>query len=168
MTIRYKFNEDKILADIKEYIDSTYDQHYSQGKYQATDMIIDAGHGEGFSIDRYFTGEETHAQEAFARASVFGATFKGVTDFELAQRLYNYSSRCWFMFSTPILSNGGTSRGLPISCFLNYVPDSRTGLSSHYDENIWLASSGGGIGGYWGDVRSNGVSLLVQSPLCML
>ena len=62
------------------------------------------------------------------------------------------------MFSTPILSNGGTKRGLPISCFLNYVPDSRTGLSSHYDENIWLASSGGGIGGYWGDVRSNGVS----------
>ena len=108
--------------------------------------------------DRYFTGEETHAQEAFARASVFGATFKGVTDFELAQRLYNYSSLCWFMFSTPILSNGGTKRGLPISCFLNYVPDSRVGLSSHYDENIWLASSGGGIGGYWGDVRSNGVS----------
>ena len=108
--------------------------------------------------DRYFTGEETHAQEAFARASVFGATYKGNTDFELAQRLYEYSSKCWFMFSTPILSNGGTSRGLPISCFLNYVPDSRIGLSAHYDENIWLASSGGGIGGYWGDVRSNGVS----------
>ena len=108
--------------------------------------------------DRYFTGEETHAQEAFARAATFGATFKGVTDFELAQRLYNYSSSCWFMFSTPILSNGGTRRGLPISCFLNYVPDSRSGLSSHYDENIWLASSGGGIGGFWGDVRSNGVS----------
>ena len=50
MIQQYKFNEDKILADIKEYIDSTYDQHYSQGKYQATDMIIDAGHGEGFSI----------------------------------------------------------------------------------------------------------------------
>tara|TARA_B100001287_G_C22186107_1_gene301419 strand:+ start:176 stop:445 length:270 start_codon:yes stop_codon:yes gene_type:complete len=50
MTIKYKFNEDKILQDIKAYIDSTYDQHYSQGKYQATDMIIDAGHGEGFSI----------------------------------------------------------------------------------------------------------------------
>ena len=108
--------------------------------------------------DRYFTGEETHAQEAFARAATFGATFKGVTDFELAQRLYNYSSSCWFMFSTPILSNGGTSRGLPISCFLNYVPDSRLGLSAHYVENIWLASSGGGIGGFWGDVRSNGVS----------
>ena len=61
------------------------------------------------------------------------------------------------MFSTPILTNGGTTRGLPISCFLNYVPDSRGGLSDHYDENIWLASSGGGIGGYWGDVRSNGI-----------
>ena len=108
--------------------------------------------------DRYFWDGETHAQEAFARAAVFGATFKGETDFELAQRLYNYSSDLWFMFSTPILSNGGTSRGLPISCFLNYVPDSRDGLSSHYDENIWLASSGGGIGGYWGDIRSNGIS----------
>jgi ribonucleotide reductase alpha subunit len=108
--------------------------------------------------DRYFWENETHAQEALARASVFGATYKGETDFDLAQRLYQYSSDLWFMFSTPILSNGGTTRGLPISCFLNYVPDSRRGLSAHYDENIWLASSGGGIGGYWGDVRSNGVS----------
>jgi len=107
--------------------------------------------------DRYFWEEETHAQEAFARAAVFGATYKGETNFDLAQRLYQYSSDCWFMFSTPILSNGGTTRGLPISCFLNYVPDSRRGLSDHYDENIWLASSGGGIGGYWGDVRSNGI-----------
>tara|TARA_Y100001938_G_scaffold149291_1_gene235649 strand:+ start:7530 stop:9431 length:1902 start_codon:yes stop_codon:yes gene_type:complete len=110
--------------------------------------------------DRYLYKEEgeTHAQEAFARAAVFAATFKGQTDFELAQRLYNYSSDLWFMFSTPILSNGGTNRGLPISCFLNYVPDSRNGLSSHYDENIWLASTGGGIGGYWGDIRSNGIA----------
>ena len=108
--------------------------------------------------DRYLWEKESHAQEAFARASVFGATYKGETDFDLAQRLYQYSSDCWFMFSTPILSNGGTTRGLPISCFLNYVPDSRRGLSDHYDENIWLASSGGGIGGYWGDVRSNGIA----------
>ena len=108
--------------------------------------------------DRYFWENETHAQEAFARAAVFAATYKGETDFELAQRLYEYSSDLWFMFSTPILSNGGTTRGLPISCFLNYVPDSRRGLSDHYDENIWLASSGGGIGGYWGEVRSNGVA----------
>ena len=76
----------------------------------------------------------------------------------MAQRIYDYSSNHWFMFSTPILSNGGTTRGLPISCFLNHVPDSRHGLSAHYDENIWLASSGGGIGGYWGEVRSDGVS----------
>jgi len=110
--------------------------------------------------DRYLYQEEgeTYAQEAFARAAVFAATFKGQTDFELAQRIYNYSSDLWFMFSTPILSNGGTNRGLPISCFLNYVPDSRDGLSAHYDENIWLASTGGGIGGYWGDIRSNGIA----------
>ena len=108
--------------------------------------------------DRYFWENETYAQQAFARASVFGATYKGYTDYDHAQRLYNYASLCWFMFSTPILSNGGTSRGLPISCFLNYVPDSRFGLSDHYDENIWLASAGGGVGGYWGDVRSNGTS----------
>ena len=110
--------------------------------------------------DRYFweKDNETHAQHAFARASIFGATYKGSTDYDLAQRLYNYASSCWFMYSTPILSNGGTSRGLPISCFLNYVPDSRYGLSAHYDENVWLASAGGGIGGYWGSVRSNGVA----------
>ena len=108
--------------------------------------------------DRYFWEDETHAQEAFARASVYGATYQGHTNFALAQRLYNYASKSWFGFSTPILSNGGTTRGLPISCFLNYVPDSRRGLSDHYDENIWLASGGGGLGGYWGAVRSNGVS----------
>ena len=110
--------------------------------------------------DRYFSvveHGETHAQEAFARASVFGATYLGITDFDLAQRLYDYCSKGWFGYSTPILSNGGTSRGNPISCFLNYVPDSRSGLSAHYDENIWLASGGGGLGGYWGDIRSNGI-----------
>ena len=66
--------------------------------------------------DRYFWEGETHAQEALARASVFGATFKGDTNFELAQRLYNYSSSRWFMFSTPILSNGE-----PLVGFLSVV-----------------------------------------------
>jgi ribonucleotide reductase alpha subunit len=108
--------------------------------------------------DRYFWEDETYAQEAFARASVYSATYHQSTDFDLAQRLYDYASKGWFMFSTPILSNGGTTRGLPISCFLNFVPDSRGGLSAHYDENIWLTSSGGGLGGYWGAVRSNGVA----------
>jgi ribonucleoside-diphosphate reductase alpha chain len=107
--------------------------------------------------DRYFWKGETHAQQAIARASIFGATYKEHINFNLGQKLYEYASNNWFSFSTPILSNGGTSRGLPISCFLNYVPDSRDGLSSHYDENIWLASGGGGIGGFWGDVRSNGM-----------
>ena len=107
--------------------------------------------------DRYLWENETHAQEAFARASIFGATYNGHTDYDLAQRLYTYASSFWCMCSTPILSNGGTSRGLPISCFLNFVPDSRNGLSAHYDENIWLASGGGGIGGCWSSVRSNGV-----------
>ena len=128
-------------------------------------ITIDYGKEDNLTVfsietlkDRYLYGDETHAQHAFARAAVFGATYQGVTDFAHAQRLYNYASDNWFMFSTPILSNGGLSRGQPISCFLNYVSDSRGGLSDHYDENIWLASSGGGIGGYWGDIRSNGVS----------
>ena len=75
----------------------------------------------------------------------------------MAQRIYDYASKLWFMYSTPILSNGGTERGMPISCFLNYVGDSREGLTDHYTENAWLTSIGGGIGGYWGDIRSDGV-----------
>ncbi len=135
------------------------------GKQNYLGIEIDYDREKDFNVfsletlkDRYFWEEETHAQEAFARASVYGATYQGHTDFDLAQRLYDYASKGWFGFSTPILSNGGTTRGLPISCFLNYVPDSRRGLSDHYDENIWLASGGGGLGGYWGAVRSNGVS----------
>ena len=77
---------------------------------------------------------------------------------EMAQRIYDYASKQWFMFSTPILSNGGTKRGMPISCFLNYVGDSREGITGHYTENAWLTSIGGGIGGYWGDIRSDGTS----------
>ena len=101
--------------------------------------------------DRYLTEGETSPQDAFARAA---ATFSD--DEEMAQRLYDYSSKMWFMFSTPVLSNGGTSRGLPISCFLNYIPDSRGGITDHYTENAWLSSVGGGIGGFWGDLRSVG------------
>lgn len=103
--------------------------------------------------DRYLTEGETSPQDAFARAAeAFSDTPA------MAQRIYDYASKLWFMFSTPILSNGGTKRGMPISCFLNYVPDSRSGLTDHYAENAWLSSMGGGVGGYWGDVRSNGVA----------
>jgi len=102
--------------------------------------------------DRYLMPEEKSPQESFARAAIAFADDK-----EHAQRIYNYASRLWFMYATPILSNGGTKNGAsPISCFLSYVDDSRRGLSEHYDENIWLASGGGGIGGYWGGVRSDG------------
>ena len=101
--------------------------------------------------DRYLVEGETSPQHAFARAAIAFAD-----DEAHAQRLYDYASKLWFMFSTPILSNGGTSRGLPISCFLNYVEDSREGLTSHYTENAFLSSVGGGIGGSWNNVRSVG------------
>lgn len=104
--------------------------------------------------DRYMLPEEESPQEAFARAA--NAFSNG--DSELAQKIYEYAAKGWMMFSTPILSNGGTKRGMPIACFGGYVPDSRTGITDHYTENAWLSSMGGGIGGYWGDVRSDGIS----------
>ena len=101
--------------------------------------------------DRYMIPGETSPQEAFARAA---ETF--ADDDDHAQRLYDYVSQLWFMFATPVLSNGGTRRGLPISCFLNYVDDSREGITDHFTENAFLSSFGGGIGGHWSDVRSVG------------
>ena len=101
--------------------------------------------------DRYLIDGEISPQDAFARAA---KTF--ASDQAHAQRLYDYASKLWFMFSTPVLSNGGTKRGLPISCFLNYVDDSREGITNHYTENAFLSSAGGGIGGCWNDVRSVG------------
>jgi ribonucleoside-diphosphate reductase alpha chain len=101
--------------------------------------------------DRYLVDGEKSPQDAFARAA------RAFSDNDAhAQRLYDYASKLWFMFSTPILSNGGTARGLPISCFLNYIEDSRTGLTGHYTENAFLSSVGGGVGGSWSDVRSVG------------
>jgi ribonucleoside-diphosphate reductase alpha chain len=101
--------------------------------------------------DRYLVGDEQSPQEGFARAAQAFAD-----DEDHAQRLYDYASNLWFMFATPVLSNGGTQRGLPISCFLNYVEDSREGITGHYTENAYLSSFGGGIGGSWSDVRASG------------
>ena len=101
--------------------------------------------------DRYLVGDEKSPQEGFARAAQAFAD-----DDAHAQRLYDYASNLWFMFATPVLSNGGTQRGLPISCFLNYVDDSREGITGHYTENAYLSSFGGGIGGSWSDVRAQG------------
>ena len=101
--------------------------------------------------ERYMVGDEKSPQEAFARAAEAFAD-----DEDHAQRLYDYVSKQWFMFATPLLSNGGTQRGLPISCFLNYVEDSREGITEHYTENAYLSSFGGGIGGSWSSIRAQG------------
>lgn len=100
--------------------------------------------------DRYLLPEEA-PQDLFARVAMYYGD-----DSQHAQRLYDYMSKLWFMPSTPILSNGGTSRGLPISCFLNETQDSLEDIVSLWNENVWLASLGGGIGSYWGNVRSIG------------
>ena len=100
--------------------------------------------------DRYLLPGESY-QDLFARvASYYG------DDAAHAQRLYDYMSKMWFMPATPVLSNGGTARGLPISCFLNEATDSLEGIVGLWNENVWLASKGGGIGSYWGNLRSIG------------
>jgi ribonucleoside-diphosphate reductase alpha chain len=106
--------------------------------------------GRATLVDRYLLAGET-PQHLFARVSRAYAD-----DAAHAQRLYDYMSKLWFMPATPILSNGGTERGLPISCFLNAVEDNLDGIVGTWTENVWLASNGGGIGTYWGGVRSIG------------
>ena len=100
--------------------------------------------------DRYLLPGESY-QDMFARVATAYAD-----DAEHAQRVYDYMSRLWFMPATPVLSNGGAERGLPISCFLNAVGDSLDGIVGAWNENVWLAANGGGIGTYWGGVRSIG------------
>ncbi len=106
--------------------------------------------GKATLTDRYLMPEEQY-QDLFARNAMYYGD-----DSEHAQRIYDYISKLWFMPSTPILSNGGTSRGLPISCFLNETGDSLDNIMNLWNENVWLASLGGGIGSYWGNVRSIG------------
>jgi ribonucleoside-diphosphate reductase alpha chain len=100
--------------------------------------------------DRYLLPGESY-QDLFARVAAAYAD-----DQPHAQRIYDYISRLWFMPATPVLSNGGTGRGLPISCYLNSVSDSLEGIVATWNENVWLASRGGGIGTYWGNVRGIG------------
>lgn len=100
--------------------------------------------------DRYLLPGESY-QDLFVRVASAYAD-----DQAHAQRLYDYISKLWFMPATPVLSNGGTGRGLPISCYLNSVPDSLEGIVETWNENVWLASRGGGIGTYWGNVRGIG------------
>jgi ribonucleoside-diphosphate reductase alpha chain len=106
--------------------------------------------GKATLQDRYLLPGESY-QDMFARVACAFAD-----DVRHAQRLYDAISKLWFMPATPILSNGGTTRGLPISCFLNSVSDSLEGIVGTWNENVALASNGGGIGTYWGRVRSIG------------
>jgi ribonucleoside-diphosphate reductase alpha chain len=106
--------------------------------------------GKTTLTDRYLLPGESY-QDMFARVATAFAD-----DIGHAQRIYDYISKLWFMPATPVLSNGGAERGLPISCFLNAVGDSLDGIMDTWNENVWLASNGGGIGTYWGGVRSIG------------
>lgn len=106
--------------------------------------------GKAVLLDRYLLDGEDF-QGLFARVAAFYSD-----DAAHAQRLYDYISNLWFMPATPILSNGGTKRGLPISCFLNETEDSLKGIVDLWNENVWLAARGGGIGSYWGNLRAIG------------
>src|ERR1700735_1727800 len=116
---------------------------------RSRDILLTA-FGKATLTDRYLMPGESF-QDMFARVSCAYAD-----DVGHAQRLYDAMSQLWFMPATPILSNGGTKRGLPISCFLNDVSDSLDGIVGIWNENVALASNGGGIGTYWGKVRSIG------------
>ncbi len=104
--------------------------------------------GKAVLKDRYLLEGEDY-QDLFARVAGYYADNQ-----KHADRLYDYISQLWFMPATPVLSNGGSDRGLPISCYLNETDDSLEGIVNLWTENVWLASRGGGIGSYWGNVRS--------------
>lgn len=113
-----------------------------------------SGFGKTMLSDQYLLEGESF-QDLFSRVSS-----RYADDAEHAQRLYDYMSKFWFMPATPVLSNGGAKRGLPISCFLNETGDSLAEIVDIWNENVWLASKGGGIGTYWGAVRSIGEKVL--------
>ena len=116
--------------------------------------------------DYYCQTGETSPQQAFARAS----KAYSYGDNKLAQRIYDYASKGWFMFASPVLSNAPLNnkkiKALPISCFLSFVPDSLEGLIDHTAELRWLSVKGGGVGGHWSAVRS--VSDIAPGPIPFL
>lgn len=103
--------------------------------------------------DYYMMKDEASPQDAYARAA---SSYNSRP--ELMQNIYDYASKGWFMFASPVLSNAPGNRsvaksGLPISCFLSYVPDTIEGLIEHQKELSWLSVKGGGVGGHWSAVR---------------
>jgi ribonucleoside-diphosphate reductase alpha chain len=130
----------------------------SKSKGKRTPYPLDVDHsrdalltdfGKETLNDRYLLPGESY-QDLFVRVASAYAD-----DQAHAQRIYDYISKLWFMPATPVLSNGGTGRGLPISCFLNSVDDSLNGIVDTWNENVWLASRGGGIGTYWGSCAAS-------------
>jgi len=130
---------------------------------------IDLSRNEGFTeqalklVKEYYCRPDEDPQHALARAAV--AYSYG--DKAFAQRIYDYASKRWFMFASPILSNAPLPnekpKGLPISCFLTYIGDNLDSLIEHNSEVAWLSVKGGGVGGHWSDVRA--VSEKAPSPI---
>ncbi len=146
-------------ADVATVIDAPVSSEKTDSKSRAVPYNLTADpsrdalltdFGKETLKDRYLLPGETY-QDLFVRVASAYAD-----DQDHAQRIYDYISKLWFMPATPILSNGGTGRGLPISCYLNSVDDSLEGIVNTWNENVWLASRGGGIGTYWGSVRGIG------------
>ena len=143
----------EIAAKIKTKTDMRSVVQLEKGSAVITDSSRDrllTPFGLSTLQDRYLMPGET-PQDMFARVASYFAD-----DSSHAQRLYDYISKHWFMPATPVLSNGGTKRGLPISCFLNEASDSLEGILGLWNENVWLAARGGGIGSYWGNLRGIG------------
>lgn len=113
-------------------------------------------------LESYYMKEsdDGDTQTAFKRASYAYTQNK-----DLAERIYQYASKGWFMFSSPILSNA-ENNGMPISCFLTYVPDTVEGLIEHTEELRWMSVMGGGVGGHWDDIRA--VSKKAPGPIPFL
>ena len=125
----------------------------------------------GMLKDFYLRDYEKSPQEGFRRAAEAWSKYREEMDDELAQRLYDYVSNKWFMFASPVLSNAPNgeskkNKGMPISCFLTYVPDTLEGLIGHSSELRWLSVYGGGVGGHWSDVRT--VSDIAPGPIPFL
>ncbi|MEK9918441.1 MAG: ribonucleoside-diphosphate reductase subunit alpha, partial [Pelagibacteraceae bacterium] len=129
----------------------TYDITLSPERDDLFDELGIARLKESYMVDR-----EISPQERFAYVSKQFASNQ-----EHAQRLYDYSSKHWLSYSTPILSYGRSRRGLPISCYLNYINDTSEGLVDNLSETNWLSMLGGGVGiGFGirsGDDKSTGV-----------
>ena len=141
---------DMFAAAESAMLDAVQLEGHHQVRVDRTRDALLTDFGRATLGDRYTMPGESF-QDVFARvASYYG------DDPGHAQRIYDYISRLWFMPATPVLSNGGTKRGLPISCFLNEASDSLDGIVDLWNENVWLASRGGGIGSYWGNLRSIG------------